>query len=166
MSTSPTFERASADTKPSGRNLRWLWIVALVVVIAIAGIVLWLVFSGDDEAPALTFDGATATYIGPTTLEAGTNTFSLDNTHDTAVDFGKVLSTDENLTMEDVRVWSDPNATGQAAWFGGWEVIGVAMAGEVVDYDIVLSEGTYGLLALDRFTGIFYPAAVIQVTAD
>lgn len=162
------------DTAPrTGWRTAAIAFAAIILVVgAVAGIAA-LIRNGEDDAvaggaeePTLTFDGTTVTYIGPTTLEAGTNTFSLENTHGTPVDFGKVLSTDENLTMEDVRVWSDPNATGQPAWFGGWEVIGFGMPGEVTDYDIVLPAGTYGLLVLDNFTGIFHPATVIQVTAD
>lgn len=162
------------DTKrPAGwRTAAIAFAVVIVVVGAVALIATLIGDDGEDlvaaaeAAPTLTFDGEAATYIGPTTLEAGTNTFSLDNTHDTAVDFVKILSTDESLTLEDVRAWGDPNTTGQAAWFGGREVIGVGMPGVVADYDIALKAGTYGLLVVDPFTGIAYPATVIQVMAD
>lgn len=128
--------------------------MALIALIAIAGIVLWLVFAGSDEEPTIAFDGTTATYSGPTTLEAGTITFSLTNTHDDATDFARVISTDADLTLEEVNAWlaANPEPRGDSPWFGGIDYLGV-MAGQTIDYDSTFSEGTYVLLMMDPFTG-------------
>ena len=167
MSTTPTSERTPDTSKPGGRNLRWLWIVALIAVIAIAGVVLWLVISNGDEEPAITFDGTTATYSGPTTLEAGAITFSLTNTHENAMDFGRTISTDPDLTLEEVKAWleANPNPEEDSPWFGGYDYLGIVMTGQTIDWDTTFPEGTYVLLMLDQFTHIPYPASVIDVTA-
>jgi hypothetical protein len=149
MSTTPTSEQPPDVTKPSGTNLRWLWIVALIAVIAIAGIVLWFVFSGTDEEPTLTFDGATLTYSGPESLEAGDVTFTLENTSEEEMTFAWGLINDDSITLEDDKAWveADPSPGSTPPWVATWGEIGRAAPGATVEKRTSLLVGRNDLVA-------------------
>jgi hypothetical protein len=123
-------------------------------------------------APRVSFDGENCTYSGPATLEPGTTTLTLENTHETQMDFVQEPSTDANLTMEEVLAWREANIGGgfplpEPPWMGGWEEIGMVMAGQVIDWPTTLSEGTYLLIAADSlYTNATYPCGVIQVVGS
>lgn len=165
MSTTPTSERAHDATTPDGRSLRWLWVVALIAVIAIAGIVLWFVFSGADEEPTLAFDGTTLTYSGPESLEAGDVTFTLENTSEENVTFAWGLLNDDSITVEDEIAWFEANPGSVPPWLETSDLIGEAAPGEVVERVAYLLEGRNDLVAWSP-TGNVGVAAIIDVTGD
>jgi hypothetical protein len=176
MSTTATSGQASDITTPARTNRRWLWIVALVVVIAIAGIVLWFVFSGGDEEPTLTFDGEIATYSGPETIQTGTEvTVTLVNTSDELVKFVWQRLDEEHaaMTLEEVRAafQAGEDVTDDGRKIGPQSGV---PAHEDLDAEYELSaEGTYSLAAEAGHTDeqgmyetVFYAAVIIQVTSD
>jgi len=138
--------------------LRWLWIVALIVLLAVGAAVLWVVFSGSDEQPTLTFDGTVATYSGPVTLEAGLVTFKLENTSDETMGFYWGLLSDDSITMED-EIQSDR----RPSWYADTSNPGQAGPGAVVEQTTRLPEGRITLLAWGNVSQTRYPAAIIDV---
>lgn len=168
MSTTPTFERASAATEPDRSNLRWLWVLALIVVIVAAGIALaWLAFSGDEE-PTVTFDGQIATYSGPTSLTAGEITFTFDATeYDSPVMFVVAEVTDDSVTLEDLEAEAAARpASGSIPPFIG-SVETSLVASEVVEETHVLTGGRWMVSAntSPEDTDRVYPAAILEVTS-
>jgi hypothetical protein len=165
MSTTPTSEQTPAATKPRGRNLRWLWIVALIAVIAIAGIVLWFVFSGSDGEPTLAFDGTSLTYSGPESLTVGAVTFTLENTSDGPATFAWGLINDDSITLEDEVAWVEANPGAVPPWIQTWGEIGRVEAGTVVKPTAMLLEGRNDLVAWPP-GGNTSVAIIIDVTGD
>lgn len=178
MSTTPTSERTPDVTKaggretpdatrPAGSNLRWLWIVALIAVVAIAGLVLWLLLSGGEGEPTLTFDGTAVTYSGPETLEAGDVTFTLENTSDEDATFAWGQVIDDSITLEDEIAWMEANPGYEVPpWLGTWADIGWAEPGEVVETATYMFEGRAELTAGNDATGAGYVAVFIDVTGN
>jgi hypothetical protein len=178
MSTTPTPEQTPDITKAGGRetpdatkpgrgNLRWLWIVALIAVIAIAGVVLWFLLSGGDGEPTLTFDGTAVTYSGPEAVEAGDVTFTLENTSDEDATFAWGLIIDDSITLEDEIAWMEANPDYEIPpWLGTWSDIASAEPGEVVEMTTYMVEGRAELTAWNDATGAGYVAAFIEVTGD
>ena len=171
MSTTPTSERTPDATKPGGRNLRWLWVVALIVVIVAAGIALaWLAFSGDEE-PTVAFDGQTATYSGPTSLAAGEITFTFDATEydsPNGVMFIVAKVTDDSITLEDLEALAatEPASGPIPPFIGTFE--NFLVRDEVVEVTYTLSEGRWMTSAhtSPQDTDRVYPAAILEVTSD
>jgi hypothetical protein len=179
MSTTPTSERTPDTTKrgggetpdtakPGGVNLRWLWIVALIAVVAIAGVVLWLLLSGGEGEPTLTFDGTAATYSGPETLEAGDVTFTLENTSGQEMVFAWVLLNDDSITLEDEIAWMEenPDSIEGPPWVETWNRISEVEPGEVVEETSYMFEGRNELGAWNDATDDIYIAVFIDVTGN
>jgi hypothetical protein len=179
MSTTPTSERTPDTTKRSGRetpdttkpaggNLRWLWIAAVIAVIAIAGVVLWLLLSGGEGEPTLTFDGTALTYSGPETLKAGDVTFTLENTSEEEMVFYWALFNDDSITLEDSIAWmeANPDSNTGPPWIETSNWTGEAEPGEVLERAFYMFEGRNELGAFNDATGDVYIAAVIDVTGN
>jgi hypothetical protein len=170
MSTTPTPEQTPDVTKPSGPNLRWLWIVALVAVIAVAGIVLWFVFSGGAEEPILTFDGTTATYSGPDTFVAGEEvTFTAENQTSEMVTFGWSRNNDETITLEEEIAWMETHRGSSyeiPPWVEDYGGFTPAFSDDVREGSVVFEAGKGLLWVWDARERIIYPAAHITASSD
>ena len=134
---------ASRETKrPAWRTA----VIALVAVIVVGGAAVGIavLITNDTDTPTLSFDGETATYSGPETLEAGaTVTVTLENTSDEKATFGMLRLRDEDMTLEEFQAaWQ----AGEDAWVSGDDIgpqSGIPPQ-SVVDAEHRLSyEGTY-----------------------
>jgi hypothetical protein len=147
--------------------VRWLWVLTLIVVIAVAGIFLaWLALSADEE-PIVAFDGNTATYNGPTTLEAGEITLELENSHDEAVAFGWAMLRDETITVEGARAWAEANPGEAPPFATNYETMAPVLPGDVIEADMSLVMGATYMVYVgpSTVTGKWtYPAGRIEVT--
>lgn len=173
---------ASRETKrpPRWRTAVIAFAAVIVVVGATIGIATLITNDNDtaatpDTAQTLTFDGATLTYRGPETLQAGTEiTVTLENTSDEGVQFNWLRLRDEDMTLEEFlaafHAGEDPISDGQSIE----EARSGVPAHSVVDAEYRLNtEGTYvlnatipffdeqGLMAKER-----YFAGLIEVTGD
>jgi hypothetical protein len=132
-------------------------------VVGIAAIVAWQVFF-DDEL-TVTFDGTSATYEGPATIERGAVTFALENASDTTVSYWWTRLRDAEITLEEARSWSRAGPEERAPWFGLENWIGDVAPGAVITATTTFSqEGRHHVYAVDDTSGAKYPAAVIDVT--
>lgn len=161
MTTAPTVD---PELRATGRkkSFRWLWITASVLVLAGAGIALWLVLSGDGQ-PTITYDGTAAVYSGPDELEAGIHTFRLENNSESAVDFHYARHDPEfgEVTFEEVQAWAGTDAP---PWVEELGLFTRARAGLVVEESAEFVAGSrYELIVYDVQTGEGHAASVIEV---
>jgi len=182
MDTQHRPEIREAKRPPRWRTAVITFAAVIVVVGATLGIAALIASDGDDPvatadtASTLTFDGATLTYRGPESLQAGTVvTVTLENASDEEVSFNWLRLRDEDMTVEEFlaafQAGEDPVSDGQSLE----PEPGPTPAQSVVEAELrLLIEGTYsfsayvegtdeqGLLVKDR-----YPAAVlIEVTGN
>lgn len=108
--------------------------------------------SATDARLHLTFDGESCTLDGPETLQPGPTTLTLENTHDDEVNFTTGHLTDPSLTLEEVKAWYEANPNERSPWEGGFDFIGMVMAGQVLEYPYVFSEGIYEIATEDPTT--------------
>lgn len=170
MSTTPVHipDRTAEGDEPRGGRPRLLWILSLIVLIVVAGVVLWLAFAGEGE-PTATFDGEVATYSGPDTLEAGSVTFTLDATeYEPEVMFAVARIADDSLTMEDFEALADEYTADEAppGVFTEFDTSSV-VTDEVLEHEFTVSEGRWLLVANTAPDGTnrAHPAAILEVTA-
>lgn len=160
-------ERLADVVHPGRKPIRMLWILALIAVVVIGGLALWIWLGGEEE-PTVTFDGTTATYSGPETLEAGTVTFifdAADYESSRAVAFIIAEMTDESLTMEDLEAYSEINpARDKPPWAG---TLQVWLVSDAIEKDVTLTAGTFSVWAsthLPPDEDRAHPAAILEVT--
>ena len=156
--------------------------VAAIIVVVGATIGIATLITNDNDTAAtpdtvqtLTFDGATLTYRGPETLQAGSEiTLTLENTSDETVQFNWGRLRDEDMTLEEFlaafHAGEDPISDAQSIE----EARSGVPAHSVVDAEYRLNtEGTYVLNATIPFfdeQGLMakkrYYAGLIEVTGD
>lgn len=172
-------------SRESKRPARWrtaviAFVAVIVVVVATIGIATMITNDNDtaatpDTVQTLTFDGATLTYRGPETLQAGTVvTLTLENTSNETVQFNVGRLRDEDMTLEEflaaIQAGEDPVSDGRSIE----EARSGVPAQSVVDAEVRLNiEGSYvlaaavpafdeqGLMVWER-----YPGAIIKVVGD
>lgn len=184
MSTVSTVEHSPRATDNTS-NLGWLWVIVLVLILAGTGVAIWLVLSDDDQ-PTLAFDGTAATYSGPTSLQPGEVTFTLENRTDTTAGFLWGRHVDESrfaavsewlvaigmepigaegVTMEHEYSWSETHNVMPPFAEETFDFPDVA-ANTTIEATAELTEGRYTVLAWDPIALKPYPAAIIEVIND
>ncbi len=166
-------ERVVEPLPPEGprRRARAIWIVIGILVVAAAAVGIWFLVADEGE-PTVTFDGSTATYSGPTSFEAGSITFTLDATEydfPGGVAFILVPLSDESLTMADLEAIADEYAANEIP--PGFDVVRARIffvEAEVIETDITLSEGRWGVWAntSPMDTNRAHPAAILDVSGS
>ena len=75
--------------------------------------------------------------------------------------------TDPSLTLEEVKAWYEANPNEGSPWEGGFDFIGMIMAGQVLDYPYTFSEGIYEFHTEDPTTEPWtsYRCGAIEVTS-
>lgn len=156
-----------AETAAPKRG-RMLWMIALIVILIIAVVVgVWFLVS-DEGTPTATFDGEVATYDGPTTLKAGSVTFTFDaSRYEPGVAFVVGEITDATITFEDLEAWTAVNPAQDVPDFIGTFDVTLATSGDqIVEKDITLDQGIrYGVFAntAPNDTDRAYPAVILEV---
>ena len=167
MTTAPTSEPSTETGRKPRRTVRWLWILALVAVIAVAGIVLWLVLSSNgDDQQTVTFDGDTLVYAGPAIFNTKVVTLQLENNSDKWMTFAWGLHTDPTITSADLVAWTETHS-GEPPWLEMYYEIDLVAPGTVEERTVLFLEGSIGLVAWDaERTGRTYGAAVVEVAPE
>lgn len=167
MSTAPVVDRAPDTTER--REITWLWWAVLIVVLAGAGVALWLLLPGDTQA-TISYDGTTAVYSGPSQLEAypDLQTFQLVNDSDNSIDFayGAVQADAlEEITEEEARAWGLTH-TDPPPWVGeGNHLAMYVTSGETLEADAAFIAGrTYEFVVWDRAQERAHWVAWIEAT--
>lgn len=172
MSTTSPSVDPMEQLPPGAKRSRLPWIVlGLIAIGAIAGLVLWILFAGEDGPPTVTFDGQTATYSGPTSMSAGDVTFTFDATeyaNSNGVTFLVDELTDDSITMADIEsaTAAFPASTGTPPFVG--TQYSEVVVGDVVEVTFPLSEGRWTVAAATapQDTDRVHPAAILDVTGD
>ena len=172
-------------TRRTGWRTAAIAFAAVILVVgAVVGIAA-LARDGDDdvvavaaEEPTLTFDGTTATYSGPETLQ-GDEPFILTNTSEDDIYFAWGLISDDSITVEDELAWiaANPDSKTTPPWLIAWGEIGRVDPGETVERTASLIKGRNDLAAFPPITRdpladmeyrnrASYVAAIIEVTGD
>ena len=121
----------------------------------------------DDEQPTLGFDGATATYRGPSTLTAGEVTFALENDSDIDVDFVWGRHSEVGHTLDELVAWNDENPGVKPPYIEFSRDIGDTVpAGTATEETQELAPGPHDFVVHDEATGMTWIAGVVQVTDE
>lgn len=160
-------ERVSETTTP--QRGRMLWMIGLIVVLIIAvGAGVWFLVS-DEGTPTATFDGKAATYDGPTTLKAGSVTFTFDaSEYEPGIAFVIGEINDDSITFADLEAYSEVDGSGSTSpdFLGGYQIAYAVEGDRIVEKDIKLSAGMrYAVFAntAPTDTDRAHPAAILEV---
>jgi hypothetical protein len=167
VATSLKSEGAGAAVNRVQRRSYSLWVGALAAVIALAGIAVWLMFSGGSERPTLTFTGNALSYSGPVTFDEKLITFELENTSESFATFAWGLINDDSITLEDEIAWAKTNRA-EPPWLELWSEIDLVGPDADSEATVAVPEGRLDLVAFNAEvdTPRTYVAALVEVKGN
>lgn len=178
-------EQVATDVGRGGRNRPLLWTIGAIVLAMVAAVVVWVMVSGGEEQPTLSFDGTSTTYTGPETLQAGSVTFKLENTSDVTQGFFWARYLDESLmpsddylvamgvepigeegvTLEHEYAWIELHGT-VPPWVDYFMLLPDVEPNTTIEATTELTAGRYVLAAQDLAAQKAYPGAIIEVVNE
>ena len=150
---------------PVKRRRYSLWIAAFAAAIVVAGVGLWIGFSGGSEKPTLTFTGEALTYSGPVAFDEKLITFKLENTSDHFVVFAWGLINDDSITLQDDVSWAETKFS-DPPWLAYWLKIDTVGPGVTTEATSLVAEGRIDLVAWNPESPRTYVAAIVSVTGN
>lgn len=167
MSAPTDQPRSASGSEPTGRAVNWWWAAAAIAAIVAVGAGVWMFASGDDDQPTLSFDGETATYDGPATLDAGEISFMLRNDSDVDIGFVWGRHREEGHTVEEASAFAEANPGVPPPWVAEAVDIGeVLPPGASAEVTVTLQAAPHDLIAFEPATRATHVATIIPVIGD